>query len=132
VDADQDLVLAERDYREALRIAKKLGNREGVAMNAGNLAELALDSEDWPAAERLAREASRLAEAIGKQELVGSDCHLLAEALARQGRPDEGLPFAHRAVSIFTKLQKPDDLEKAEAALRELEAGLQASPPGKG
>ncbi len=48
----------------------------------------------WPEAERLAREALALAEKLGRAELVGSDCYRIAEALLRQGRPAEALPFA--------------------------------------
>jgi tetratricopeptide (TPR) repeat protein len=52
-----DFAATERDYREALRLARKINDREGVVIYTGNLAELALDREDWPAAEALAREA---------------------------------------------------------------------------
>jgi hypothetical protein len=37
---------AERDYREALRIATKTGHREGIAVYTGKLGELALDLKD--------------------------------------------------------------------------------------
>ena len=59
---------AERDYREALRIAKKVNDREGVAIYTGNLATLALVREQWAEAEALAREALELAEKVGRQE----------------------------------------------------------------
>jgi nucleoside phosphorylase/tetratricopeptide (TPR) repeat protein len=110
---------AERDYREALRIAKKINGRSGIAVYTGNLAELALDREDWAAAEVLAREALDLAEEVGRQELIGSDCWRLAKALARQHKPQEGLPYAQRAVEIFPRLRLPDELAKAQAALNE-------------
>jgi tetratricopeptide (TPR) repeat protein len=116
-----DLSAAERDYLEALQIAKTLGYRIGVATYTGNLAELALDREDLSAAEQLAREALDLAEAIGRLENVGDDCRLLALTLARQNRHAEGLPFARRAIEISTRLRMPDDLELALAALRECE-----------
>jgi hypothetical protein len=39
-----------------------------LATCTGNLAELALNREQWPEAERLAREALKLAEAIGRKK----------------------------------------------------------------
>ena len=116
-----DYDAAERDFHEALRIAKKINERDGIATYTGNLVSLALDRQDWPAAERLAREALELAKAVGRQELIGGDCQRLAEALARQGRTAEGLPHARRAVEIFTKLRQPGSMEEAQATLRKCE-----------
>ncbi len=119
-----DYATAERDYREALKIANKIGEREGVASCTGNLAELALDRSDWPAAEELARQALALAEEVGRQELIGSNCRRLAEAMVRQRRPTEGLPYAQRAVATCAKLRLPGDLAYAQAVLKECESPL--------
>ncbi len=115
----KDYDAAERDYRESLRIAKKLVLREAVATVIGNLALLALDREQWTDAEQLASEALGQAEAIGRQELIGLCLSWLAQAVAKQGRPAEGLPHAQRAVEIFEKLRKPDDLEYVHCVLKE-------------
>ena len=96
-----DPASAERDYREALRVARAVGDSEMVAGIPGNLAALALDREDWPGAEALAREALPLCEKLGRQQLIASNCWRLAIALARQGKKLEGLPYA-RAPWIST------------------------------
>ena len=111
---------AERDYREAMRIAQSVDYREGVAYITGNLAALALTREDWPGAETLAREALPLSEKVGRKELIAEDCRRLAAALARQGRKPEALPHAQRAVEIFTALRSPY-LELARRTLAECE-----------
>lgn len=115
---------AERDYKEALRIAKKIKYQEGIAFCTGNLAAQSLEREDWPTAEALSREALSLSEPMGRLELIGDNCHRLAKALARQGRPEEGLPYAHRAVKILTSLRMPDNLAQSEVALKECEAQI--------
>lgn len=115
-----DLVAAEGHYREALRVARVIGHIDGVANLTGNLAELALDREDWPAAETLAHEALSLAEAVHRQELIASSNHRLAQALVRQGKTGEALPHARHAVEIYTRLGSPD-LKAARATLRECE-----------
>ncbi len=69
------------------------------------------------------REALELAQELGRQELIGNNCWRLAIALARQARQTEGLPYARRAIEIFTQLQKPEALEEAQAVLWECEQG---------
>ncbi len=115
-----DLAAAERDSREALRVVRAIGATEMMAGIPGSLAALALAREDWPGAEALAREALPLCETVGRQELIAFDCHHLAKALVRQGNAAEALPYAHRAVDIYTKLGSPA-LVEAQATLKECE-----------
>ncbi len=116
-----DYAGAERDYREALRVGRALGDAEGVALYTGNLAALALAQDKWPDAEALAREALPLSEAVGRQELIAEDSRRLAQALVRQGKASEALPHARRAVDLYTSLGAPD-LKYALETLRESEA----------
>jgi tetratricopeptide (TPR) repeat protein len=117
---------AERDYREALRIAKIIKDDERVSNITGNLALLALDREQWAEAESLAREALALAEKVGRQELIASDCHRLAKALLMQSKSkfnfdlQEALSLSRRAVEIFTRLKSPS-LQSAQETLEEIE-----------
>ncbi len=121
-----DLDAAERDYREALRIARAVGHAALMALVPGNLAVLALDRQDWPGAEILAREALALCETIGRQELIASNCDRLAEALVTQGKKAEALPHSQRAVEIYTQLGS-SDLESARVTLAKCESGPSAS-----
>jgi tetratricopeptide (TPR) repeat protein len=114
---------AEEHYREALRVARAIGHAEGEATYTGNLADLALDRQDWPTAETLAREALPLSEKLGRQELIAADNHRLAQALLRQGGAAEALPHAQTAVEIYTRLGSPD-LADAQATLTECEAAV--------
>ncbi|NOT86610.1 MAG: tetratricopeptide repeat protein [Lysobacter sp.] len=109
---------AEKHCREALRMARAIGDAEGVAVFTGNLADLAIDRQDWPAAEILAREALPLSEAVHRQELIAEDNRRLAKALLSQGKAAEALPHAQRAVEIYTRLGSPD-LAEAKATLAE-------------
>jgi tetratricopeptide (TPR) repeat protein len=111
---------AERDYREALRIAQAVNYREGIAFFTGNLAALALEREDWHGAETLAREALLLAEKVSHKRLIATNCHDLAKALTQQGRKTEALPHAGRAVEILTALRDLG-LEEARKTLAECE-----------
>jgi tetratricopeptide (TPR) repeat protein len=115
-----DLDGAERDLREGLAMARAAGHTESVALCTGNLAGLALKRGDWPGAEKLAAEALPLSEQLGRQELIAGDCKRLAMALALQGRGSDGLPYAQRAVDIFSRLHHPN-LEGALKTLRECE-----------
>ena len=120
-----DYVAAERDYCEALRIAKLVNYHEGIPSYLGNLAGLALVQENWPVAEQFAREALPLAEQVGKQESIAHQCQRLAKSLAQQGCRVEGFAYAQRAVSIYAKLRSPH-LAEAQAVLKECE---ESSPP---
>jgi tetratricopeptide (TPR) repeat protein len=116
-----DFDAADRDYREALRIAEAVDYDEGVAFITGNLASLALTREDWPEAETLAHRALPFSESIGRQSLIAMDCYYLAKALVRQGKKAEALPYARRAVDIFIRLEAPE-LYISRAILAECES----------
>jgi len=118
-EASNHFTAAERDYGDALRVARAFGHAEMMVGMAGNLAALALDREDWPQAETLARDALSMCEKVGRQQLIASNCQRLAKALVRQGKPAEALPHARRAVDMFTRLGLPDYFEESRETLAE-------------
>jgi tetratricopeptide (TPR) repeat protein len=115
-----DFHSAERDYQQALRIARSIDDRESTVTIHGNLAALAISRQNWVAAEALAREALLLAENLGRQQLIASNCHRVAEALVRQGKKAEALRHARRAVELFTRLGSAN-LAEARNTLTECE-----------
>lgn len=143
---NEDYDSAERNTREALRIAKIRKGDDANASYTSNLAVLASDREQWAEAESLAREALALAEKVGRQELIASDCHRLAKALLMQSRSrfqrdvlsedeqsrqrrnlQEALALSRRAVEIYTRLRKPDSLQNAQVTLAEIEEKIKES-----
>jgi len=103
-----DLDGAERDYRDALRIARAVDYREGVSYITYNLAGLMFQREDWAAGELLIREVLPLAESVGRLDLIAAQCQGLAAALVGQGKKAEALPYAQRAVDLFSRLGLPE------------------------
>jgi len=120
--ASGDFAVAERHYLEARRVSHWVSYRGGVVTATSKLAGLALDGENWEDAEAVAREALPLSEKVGRQQLIASNCYSLATALVRQGKSHEALPYARRAVDLYTQLGLASDIARARRTLEECEA----------
>lgn len=107
-DLSGDSVGAERDFKEALRIAKLIGHKEMIAGIPGQLASFALAEERWSEAESLARDALARCESVGRQELIASNSFRLAVALFNQDKAGEALLHAQRATDIAARLGSPN------------------------
>ena len=112
-----DLFAADLHYREGYQLAKQMNDFKNLAHISCNLARLAARQQKWAEAEVQAREAFVL-ESFLSQNLSARNSLTLAQALTRQGQPAEGLPYASRAVEIYTKLRSPK-LADAQAVLKE-------------
>ena len=113
-----DFDSAKRDFNEALSVYRSIGNSEGIAISTANLAMLLLKRGDWREAELVAREAVSMADQFGRRVAIASGCYSLAQALIRQGKTAGALPYALRAVDIYTQLRSPA-LDIALVTLRE-------------
>lgn len=116
-----NLDTAERDFSEALRIARILDDLEGISIYTGNLADIALYRNDWPSAEIRAREALSSAEKVGRLELIALGHYRIAKAFIGQRKKAEAFPHAQRAVEIFSRLGSWR-LADARAALTDCES----------
>lgn len=123
-----DYTAAERDYREALRIAKIVDRQEIVVGILGNLASITLDRKQWAEAEALAREALALADQVGRDELIAQDCYCLAQAL-HHGAPvalSEAAGLARRAAGIYMRLRH-NNLLGVQALLAQIESAMESA-----
>jgi nucleoside phosphorylase/tetratricopeptide (TPR) repeat protein len=127
-----DLYAAKRDYNEALRIGKKIGDAEAILICTTHLSELALHENKLSEAEELARDALQLAEKMGRREWVGSNCDWLAKALVAQRCYKDALPYAHRAVELFTKTSLLGRLESAKTTMTECQRMVARKPESSG
>ena len=121
--ASGELVAAKASYNEGLRISQKINDSEGIGIFSGNLADLALQQQDWPTAAKLAAQALQLAGDIGRQELIAWNHSTLAEAMLAQQQPATALPHAQQAVAIYARLTSPS-LAYAQATLAKCQQAL--------
>ena len=98
-----DLQGSEKNIKEALEIANDINYFEGRVTYTTNLAILSLNNDNEKA-ENLARKALRLAQDLHREELIGKNYIVLAQALLRQNKKSDALPYAQLAIDIFTKL----------------------------
>jgi tetratricopeptide (TPR) repeat protein len=93
-DADD----ARRLLAQSLTAARELGERTLEADALIGLARVAIVDRDPVEMERRARESAEAARAGGDERRLGTALHHVAEALRRQGRYDDALPFYRDAI----------------------------------
>jgi tetratricopeptide (TPR) repeat protein len=111
---------AETDLNEALSISRKINHVEDIAANTGSLAELELHKQNWAKAKMLAQKALEIAESNGLLSTIAINCHRIAKVFLYQKLPDNGLPYARRALDIFVQLGSPN-ISEAEQTLLAIE-----------
>jgi len=119
---------AQRDYQEALRIARRLKDTENIAMITVNLAGVFNALKKWAVAERRSKVGLELGKKLGLQELIAVAEQQLGEAMLAQRRANEALPHAQKAVTILTRLRSRN-LSEAQTTLAACQAACLADNP---
>jgi hypothetical protein len=83
-----DLVQGKVNTQESLEIAREIGDRGGVSVKLGNLAEIALMEADYAAAGTYLQEALELARQVDSQWLITVAGYLWANCICS----DNNLP----------------------------------------
>jgi tetratricopeptide (TPR) repeat protein len=100
---------AEQYYREAVELARKIDDREGLAVYYGNLGALELNRGGWAEAREWFEQELQLAQDIGgQQELIAEAQDGLARVHEAEGHPDVALPLAQAALAIRVRLRNED------------------------
>ncbi|HEX8282478.1 MAG TPA: protein kinase [Pyrinomonadaceae bacterium] len=103
---------AVRRYTEALEIFREIGERTWELPTLGNLAGAQIGLEDYAAAESNLRHAVALAGPAGHFALSMIYCYL-AESFWGQGKNEEALPTALRALELGQKTENQDYIGNA-------------------
>ncbi|MBK9927299.1 MAG: DUF4062 domain-containing protein [Anaerolineales bacterium] len=118
---------AEINFRKALNIAKNNNDDEQIAGITDNLAELAIHRGQWDKVEALAIESLTLSEKIGRLDFIATSSYHLSQTYFRKKQFRKALPYARRAVEIFTRLRLYHDLNAAQNILSNCENATQTN-----
>ncbi len=111
-------------YQEALTIAREIGNRNGEILYFSNLGGTRVGLGQYEEAESDLRQTIEMGEAAGYVGL-SENFRFLAEALVGQGRLEEALAAARRALELGREIENQEHVAEAWRAL-----GLVASRAG--
>ena len=126
-----DLARVRADHRtaialaeESLSVAREIDDRELMTVALTNIGSGHLGLRDPNRAERALRQAVDLARALGEGSAAGADAdRTLAEALALEGRGQEALLHAKRALELADRAHRPEQLGAAWRMLGDLLSG---------
>jgi tetratricopeptide (TPR) repeat protein len=120
-----DYAVAFERYQEALTIAREIGNRNGEILYFSNLGGTRVGLGQYAEAEADLRQTIEMGEAAGYVGL-SENFRFLAEALVGQGRLEEAMDAARRALELGREIDNQEHVAEAWRAL-----GLVASRAGK-
>ncbi|GAA1024194.1 hypothetical protein Aple_097550 [Acrocarpospora pleiomorpha] len=95
-----DLVSARRTFQESLDLRRNSGNASDVCQSLVNLARLEVGMEDLETAASYADEVVSTLRGTPPTALHANAEVLVAQVRLRQGRPEDGVPYAERALSV--------------------------------
>jgi tetratricopeptide (TPR) repeat protein len=120
-----DYAAAFERYQEALAIAREIGNRNGEILYFSNLGGTRVGLGQYAEAEADLRQTIEMGEAAGFVGL-SENFRFLAEALVGQGRLEEAMLAARRALDLGREIENQEHVAEAWRAL-----GLVASRSGE-
>ena len=95
-----DLTAARRNFQTALDVRRRSGDVMGVCQSRVNLARLEVGAGNLTTAAEYADEVVATLRGTPPTALHANAEALAAQVRLRQGQPDEGLPYAERALSL--------------------------------
>jgi tetratricopeptide (TPR) repeat protein len=110
-------------YQEALTVAREIGNRDGEVVYLNNLGTARVRLREHQAAETDLRLAIQMAGQAGSWVLANAHV-FLAEACLGQGKAEEALAAARRALILGQEAEEPEDIAAAWRALGRVAANL--------
>lgn len=118
--SQNDTQYIERYVREAIAINLKMNNLHWVTINYGNLGSYFMERNQYDSAYRYFQKSWELALAIRNASQMAASAYRLASFYVRTGDPDQGLPWALKALDICERSGLKKQMYETAILLRDI------------